>query len=75
MLGSRHRPLAANPGDGREELLFRSFAGIDVFDLDIDDATPTTRRIIASLEPTLAASTRDIKAPECSPSESICGRA
>ncbi len=48
--------------------LFKKFAGIDVFDIEIErDATPRSFvEIVASLEPTFGGiNLEDIKAPEC----------
>ena len=47
--------------------LFRKFAGIDVFDIEIDETDPDKLvDIIASLEPTFGGiNLEDIKAPEC----------
>jgi malate dehydrogenase (oxaloacetate-decarboxylating)(NADP+) len=60
-------PLAAKPVMEGKCVLFRKFAGIDAFDLEIDE-TDADRLvdIIASLEPTFGAiNLEDIKAPEC----------
>src|SRR6185312_5429386 len=48
-------------------MLFRKFAGIDVFDIEIDENDPDKLvEIIASLEPTFGGiNLEDIKAPEC----------
>jgi malate dehydrogenase (oxaloacetate-decarboxylating)(NADP+) len=48
-------------------VLFKKFAGIDVFDLEIDERDPDKLvDIIASLEPTFGGiNLEDIKAPEC----------
>ena len=48
-------------------VLFKKFAGINVFDIEIDQGDPEKLiEIIASLEPTFGAiNLEDIKAPEC----------
>ena len=60
-------PLAAKPVMEGKGVLFKKFAGIDVFDLEIDDRDPDKLvDIIASLEPTFGGiNLEDIKAPEC----------
>ncbi len=59
--------LAAKPVMEGKAVLFKKFAGIDVFDLEIDERDPDKLvDIIASLEPTFGAiNLEDIKAPEC----------
>src|SRR3546814_10085018 len=48
-------------------VLFKKFAGIDVFDIEVDETDPDKLvDIIAALEPTFGGiSLEDIKAPEC----------
>ncbi|HLT91089.1 MAG TPA: NADP-dependent malic enzyme [Woeseiaceae bacterium] len=60
-------PLAAKPVMEGKAVLFRKFAGIDVFDLEIDERDPERLiDIIASLEPTFGGiNLEDIGAPEC----------
>ncbi len=60
-------PLAAKPVMEGKGILFKKFAGIDVFDLEIDERNPDKLvEIIASLEPTFGGiNLEDIKAPEC----------
>jgi len=60
-------PLAAKPVMEGKGVLFKSFAGIDVFDIEIDERDPDKLvDIIAALEPTFGAiNLEDIKAPEC----------
>ncbi len=60
-------PLAAKPVMEGKGVLFKKFAGIDVFDLEIDETDPDKLvDIIASLEPTFGGiNLEDIKAPEC----------
>jgi malate dehydrogenase (oxaloacetate-decarboxylating)(NADP+) len=60
-------PLASKPVMEGKAVLFKKFAGIDVFDLEID-ALEVDRfvDIVASLEPTFGGiNLEDIKAPEC----------
>ncbi len=60
-------PLAAKPVMEGKSVLFKKFAGIDVFDLEINERDPLKLvEIIASLEPTFGGiNLEDIKAPEC----------
>jgi malate dehydrogenase (oxaloacetate-decarboxylating)(NADP+) len=60
-------PLAAKPVMEGKAVLFKKFAGIDVFDLEISERDPDKLvDIIASLEPTFGGiNLEDIKAPEC----------
>jgi malate dehydrogenase (oxaloacetate-decarboxylating)(NADP+) len=60
-------PLAAKPVMEGKAVLFKKFAGIDCFDLEIDERDPDKLvEIIASLEPTFGGiNLEDIKAPEC----------
>ncbi|HQZ80824.1 MAG TPA: NADP-dependent malic enzyme [Steroidobacteraceae bacterium] len=60
-------PLAAKPVMEGKAVLFKKFAGIDVFDLEIDERDPQRLvEIIAALEPTFGGiNLEDIKAPEC----------
>jgi malate dehydrogenase (oxaloacetate-decarboxylating)(NADP+) len=60
-------PLAAKPVMEGKGMLFQKFAGIDVFDIEIDESDPDKLiEIIASLEPTFGGiNLEDIKAPEC----------
>ncbi len=60
-------PLAAKPVMEGKAVLFKKFAGIDCFDLEIDERDPDKLvAIIASLEPTFGGiNLEDIKAPEC----------
>jgi malate dehydrogenase (oxaloacetate-decarboxylating)(NADP+) len=60
-------PLASKPVMEGKGCLFQKFAGIDVFDIEVNE-TDTTKLvdIIASLEPTFGGiNLEDIKAPEC----------
>jgi malate dehydrogenase (oxaloacetate-decarboxylating)(NADP+) len=60
-------PLAAKPVMEGKGCLFKKFANIDVFDIELDENDPDKLiDIIASLEPTLGGvNLEDIKAPEC----------
>ena len=60
-------PLAAKPVMEGKGVLFKKFANIDVFDLEIDERDPDKLiDTIASLEPTFGGiNLEDIKAPEC----------
>src|SRR5450830_270594 len=61
-------PLAAKPVMEGKGVLFKKFAGIDVFDIEIDEQKDLDKLvdIIASLEPTFGGiNLEDIKAPDC----------
>jgi malate dehydrogenase (oxaloacetate-decarboxylating)(NADP+) len=60
-------PLAGKPVMEGKGVLFKKFAGIDVFDIEIAETDPDKLvDIIASLEPTFGGiNLEDIKAPEC----------
>ncbi len=61
-------PLAAKPVMEGKGVLFKKFAGIDVFDLEINERDDLDKLvdIIASLEPTFGGiNLEDIKAPDC----------
>ena len=60
-------PLASKPVMEGKAVLFKKFAGIDVFDIEINERDPDRLvDIIASLEPTFGGiNLEDIKAPEC----------
>src|SRR3972149_4414439 len=60
-------PLAAKPVMEGKAVLFKKFAGIDVFDIEVNERDPARLiEIIASLEPTFGGiNLEDIKAPEC----------
>jgi malate dehydrogenase (oxaloacetate-decarboxylating)(NADP+) len=60
-------PLASKPVMEGKAVLFKKFAGIDVFDLEIDERDPDKFvEIVAALEPTFGGiNLEDIKAPEC----------
>ncbi len=60
-------PLAGKPVMEGKGCLFKKFAGIDVFDIELDEHDPDKLvDIIAALEPTFGGiNLEDIKAPEC----------
>lgn len=60
-------PLASKPVMEGKGVLFKKFAGIDVFDIEIDEQDPDMLvEVIARLEPTFGGiNLEDIKAPEC----------
>jgi len=60
-------PLAAKPVMEGKGCLFKKFAGIDVFDIELDEKDPDRIiDIVAAMEPTLGGvNLEDIKAPEC----------
>jgi malate dehydrogenase (oxaloacetate-decarboxylating)(NADP+) len=60
-------PLAGKPVMEGKAVLFKKFAGIDVFDLEVDAEDPERFcDVVAALEPTFGAiNLEDVKAPEC----------
>ncbi|MFO8062212.1 MAG: malic enzyme-like NAD(P)-binding protein [bacterium] len=60
-------PLASKPVMEGKSVLFKKFAGIDVFDLEIDESEPDRFiSIVKSMEPTFGGiNLEDIRAPEC----------
>ncbi len=60
-------PLAGKPVMEGKAVLFKKFAGIDVFDIEVDAEDPKRFcDVVAALEPTFGAiNLEDIKAPEC----------
>ena len=60
-------PLAAKPVMEGKSVLFKKFAGIDVFDIEIDETDPEKLiEIIAALEPTFGGiNLEDIRSPDC----------
>ncbi|HWS75529.1 MAG TPA: NADP-dependent malic enzyme, partial [Quisquiliibacterium sp.] len=60
-------PLAAKPVMEGKAVLFKKFAGIDVFDIELTERDPDRLvEIIAALEPTFGGiNLEDIKAPDC----------
>jgi len=67
-------PLASKPVMEGKAVLFKKFAGIDVFDIELNEKDPRKLvDIIAALEPTFGGiNLEDIKAPECFAVESQC---
>lgn len=66
--------LASKPVMEGKAVLFKKFANIDCFDLEIDEADPERlAEIIRALEPTFGAiNLEDIKAPDCFVVEQLC---
>jgi len=66
--------LASKPVMEGKAVLFKKFAGIDVFDIEIDELDPDKIvDIVCALEPTFGAiNLEDIKAPECFIIEAKC---
>jgi malate dehydrogenase (oxaloacetate-decarboxylating)(NADP+) len=60
-------PLASKPVMEGKGVLFKKFAGIDVFDIEVAETDPDKLiEVIAALEPTFGGvNLEDIKAPEC----------
>src|SRR5512133_2230646 len=61
-------PLAAKPVMEGKGVLFKKFAGIDVFDIEINEKNDLDKLVdvVASLEPTFGGiNLEDIKAPDC----------
>ena len=60
-------PLGAKPVMEGKAVLFKKFAGIDAFDIELDETDPEKLvEIVAAMEPTFGAiNLEDIKAPEC----------
>jgi malate dehydrogenase (oxaloacetate-decarboxylating)(NADP+) len=60
-------PLASKPVMEGKAVLFKKFAGVDVFDIEINESDPARLvDVIAALEPTFGAiNLEDIKAPDC----------
>src|SRR5690348_10788701 len=60
-------PLAAKPVMEGKAVLFKKFAGIDVFDIEVAERDPDKFvEVVAALEPTFGGiNLEDIKAPEC----------
>src|SRR5205814_10279513 len=67
-------PLASKPVMEGKSVLFKKFAGIDCFDIEIDERDPGKLvDIICALEPTFGGiNLEDIKAPECFYVEQKC---
>ena len=60
-------PLASKPVMEGKAVLFKKFAGVDVFDIELDAQDPDRLiDVVAALEPTFGGiNLEDIKAPEC----------
>ncbi|MEQ8665810.1 MAG: NADP-dependent malic enzyme [Rhodospirillales bacterium] len=67
-------PLAAKPVMEGKAVLFKKFAGLDVFDIEVKEQDPEKlAEIVAALEPTFGAvNLEDIKAPDCFVVEQLC---
>ncbi|PZQ47753.1 MAG: NADP-dependent malic enzyme [Rhodovulum sulfidophilum] len=66
--------LASKPVMEGKAVLFKKFANIDCFDIEVDEKDPVKlAEIVASLEPTFGAiNLEDIKAPDCFIVERLC---
>ncbi len=66
--------LASKPVMEGKAVLFKQFAGIDCFDIEVDEKDPEKLAdIVCALEPTFGAiNLEDIKAPDCFIVEQIC---
>jgi len=66
--------LASKPVMEGKAVLFKKFANIDVFDVELDESDPEKLAdIICAMEPTFGAiNLEDIKAPDCFTVERIC---
>ena len=67
-------PLASKPVMEGKAVLFKKFANIDCFDIELDETDPERLAdIVCALEPTFGAiNLEDIKAPDCFIVERIC---
>ncbi len=67
-------PLAAKPVMEGKAVLFKKFANIDCFDIELDQPDPEKlAELICALEPSFGAiNLEDIKAPDCFIVEKIC---
>ena len=67
-------PLAAKPVMEGKAVLFKKFANIDCFDIELDETDPEKLAdIVCALQPTFGAiNLEDIKAPDCFIVEKIC---
>ncbi|NNU81321.1 NADP-dependent malic enzyme [Halovulum dunhuangense] len=68
--------LASKPVMEGKAVLFKKFANIDCFDIEVNESDPEKLAdIVASLEPTFGAiNLEDIKAPDCFVVEELCRR-
>jgi malate dehydrogenase (oxaloacetate-decarboxylating)(NADP+) len=66
--------LASKPVMEGKAVLFKNFAGIDCFDIEVNETDPEKLAdIVCALEPTFGAiNLEDIKAPDCFVVEKIC---
>jgi len=66
--------LASKPVMEGKAVLFKKFAGIDCFDIEVNESDPEKlAEIVCALEPTFGAiNLEDIKAPDCFIVEKIC---
>ncbi|MCC1493998.1 NADP-dependent malic enzyme [Cognatishimia sp. F0-27] len=66
--------LASKPVMEGKAVLFKKFANIDCFDIEVNETDPVTlAEIVCALEPTFGAiNLEDIKAPDCFIVEEIC---
>ena len=66
--------LASKPVMEGKAVLFKKFANIDCFDIELDESDPERlAEIVCALEPTFGAiNLEDIKAPDCFTVERIC---
>mgnify|MGYP001627858474 FL=1 len=66
--------LASKPVMEGKAVLFKNFAGIDCFDIEVDESDPEKlAEIVCALGPTFGAiNLEDIKAPDCFIVEKIC---
>ncbi|RMH48693.1 MAG: NADP-dependent malic enzyme [Alphaproteobacteria bacterium] len=66
--------LAAKPVMEGKAVLFKKFAGIDCFDIEVNETDPVKlAEIVAALEPTFGAvNLEDIRAPDCFLVEQLC---
>jgi len=67
-------PLASKPVMEGKAVLFKKFAGVDVFDIELNELDPEKLvDIIVAMEPTFGGiNLEDIKAPECFIVEKLC---
>jgi malate dehydrogenase (oxaloacetate-decarboxylating)(NADP+) len=67
-------PLASKPVMEGKAVLFKNFAGIDCFDIEVNESDPEKLAdIVCALEPSFGAiNLEDIKAPDCFIVEKIC---
>lgn len=67
-------PLASKPVMEGKAVLFKNFAGIDCFDIELNESDPEKLAdIVCALEPSFGAiNLEDIKAPDCFIVEKIC---